>query len=385
LIATTSLAIVGQDGTGKSVFALHLVAAYHAVRHHWNQIKLDKKPASDVPRAREKEKYHEPLVFYVSSDLKYAGAKRIWDSFYLDGPWRRYVPFISRNEIDFRRAIADKNYDNLTLSLKQCAPEGVANSVQNWNKSLGKGAQDTASVYFIDLAERTTGDDWLFLTRLVASIRRSSQEAPPNLLVIDSIAGFETLVGEKNSFGETMSRRARIAQLVQAAGNNWHTVFVVEEPEPGLHHPEEYVTDTVLHLRRESENEKVRRILEIEKSRSRSFASGVHPFEVRDGLGSSTGSWENPDDPRTFRRSTALKEAEDEGRSDFNSYIQVFPSLTYLSKDLAGKTVLIGGRTQAGETDRKRNNVPFGIAYLDNMLAAKDANGRRGPPTRSRS
>jgi hypothetical protein len=34
---------------------------------------------------------------------------------------------------------------------------------------------------------------------------------------IDAVEGFETLVGEKDAFGETASRRARVAQIMQTA------------------------------------------------------------------------------------------------------------------------------------------------------------------------
>lgn len=370
LDVTTSLAIVGHDGTGKSVFALHLAAAYHAVRHHNNQILLGKKCTVDDPPREGKHK--QPMVFYVSSDLRAAAAIRVWKGFYLDEPWIRYVPFISGKEVDFRRDVIDGWYDGLTVALESRAPEEAATTVLSPATSAG----NNGTVYFLDLADRTTGDDWLFVTRLIASVGRKPGAAP-NLIIVDSIAGFETLVGEKNSFGETMARRARISQLIRAAGNNWHTVFVVEEPPPGMHNPEEYVTDTVLHLRRESEGEKVRRTLEIEKSRSRSFASGVHPFEIRDGLGSSTGSWENPDDPRTFRRP---KQRLKDDRRDYDCYIQVFPSLNYLSKDLAGKTAWVVGRELAGDKRREIPNNSFGIAYLDEMLAMPDSRNRRGLP-----
>jgi KaiC/GvpD/RAD55 family RecA-like ATPase len=353
----TSLAIVGQDGTGKSVFAMHLASTYFAVCQE-AKIALDRRP----------------FIFYVSSDLRYETATNVWENFALDYPWQRFVPFVYENELWYRRHLTTRgpktNAPKLALTL--CAPGGSQNDINDIvnfvNQQQNKKAKDSASVGFIDLGKTSAGDDWLFVTRLVATLPKRAKDAPPNLLVIDSVAGFETLVGEHDGYGQASSRRARIAQILRAAGQNWHVIFVVEEPPVGTHHPEEYVTETVLHLRRYGQNEKVRRLLEIEKCRGRAYGAGEHPFEIRSGKGSSTGIWENPDDPYTtfHGRAGVAKERT------HCAYIQVFPSLHYLSKEIAESRE---NRLNEYPNDDKLRAIevaPFGIDGLDEMLAQSD-------------
>ncbi len=56
-------------------------------------------------------------------------------------------------------------------------------------------------------------------------------------------------------------------------------------------------------------------------------------------------------------------------RNPYNAYIQVFPSLHFLSKDFARSTrVTTRTETQPGAV------VPFGLPYLDNMLARRGGN-----------
>jgi KaiC/GvpD/RAD55 family RecA-like ATPase len=373
-----SLAIVGRDGTGKSVFALHLASMYHALHFYGIREKL-------LPD----DLISPPLVVYISSDLRWKAAEKIWQNFFLDYPWLRYVPFVSPRELDFRR---NQIIAGETLEIKLARHSPGEKPGSDHGRTLrgflsGTGAAPESpnerrrerQVCFLDLASETMGDDWLFVARLLASVPRLPN-APPNLLVVDSMAGFETLVGERNSFGEEMTRRARVAQIVRAAGKSWHTVLVVEEPDPGEHNPEEYVTDTVIHLRREGRAERSRRTMEIEKSRARSVGIGEHPFDIRDGRGSSTRSWENPDDPHTLLHGWTLdekngigKQIREQERNPYNAYVQIFPSLHFLSKDFTSSTRV------ATPVERPLSVVPFDIPYLDNMLA-KQGEDKGGLP-----
>jgi len=362
-----SLAILGRDGTGKSVFALHLASMYHAL--HFYALRANLLP---------KELINPPLVVYISSDLRWKAAEKIWQNFFLDYPWRRYVPFVSPRELDFRRKqIVSGEIFEVTLARHSPGEKPVSDHGRTLRGFLSEvrapqlRKERERQVCFLDLASETMGDDWLFVARLLASVPRLPG-APPNLLVVDSVAGFETLVGERNSFGEEMTRRARVAQIVRAAGKSWHTVLVVEEPEPGEHNPEEYVTDSVIHLRREGRAERSRRTMEIEKSRARSVGIGEHPFDIRDGRGSSTRSWENPDDPHTLLHGWTLdekkgigKQIREQERNPYNAYVQIFPSLHFLSKDFTSSTRV------ATPVERPPSVVPFNIPYLDNMLAKR--------------
>src|SRR5688572_4224896 len=87
-------------------------------------------------------------------------------------------------------------------------------------KDRNTSDSSSARVGFIDLGAASAGDDWLFVTRLLSTLPKESPDAPPNLLVLDSVAGFETLVGEHDGFGQMSSRRSRIAQILRAAGAN---------------------------------------------------------------------------------------------------------------------------------------------------------------------
>jgi KaiC/GvpD/RAD55 family RecA-like ATPase len=354
-----SLAMVGRDGTGKSVFAFHLASTYHALHFYAENKKL-------LPEERR----NPPMVVYFSSDLRWVAAEKIWRNFYLDYPWNRFVPFISPNELEFRRSQVGES-SPFTIKLEEHSPGGKQGAsdptaLESFLEAARRQPPRERKVCFVDLASETTGDDWLFVARFLASVP-AMPKAPPNLLIVDSVAGFETLVGERNSYGDEMTRRARIAQIVRAAGDRWHVVLVVEEPDPGKHNPEEYVTDTVIHLRRESRAEKSRRTLAIEKSRARSVGVGEHPFEIRDGRGTSTRSWENPDDPYAIVHPSSfdgkLKELLKK-RNPHTAYIQVFPSLHFLSQDFARSTRV------APWVKKPEGVVPFGVTYLDNMLAA---------------
>src|ERR1700761_7053899 len=63
LTSTTSLTIVGQDGTGKSLFGLHVASTYQAIRYY------HRKRAAEGAEPHSRKRFDEPFVFYVSSDL----------------------------------------------------------------------------------------------------------------------------------------------------------------------------------------------------------------------------------------------------------------------------------------------------------------------------
>jgi hypothetical protein len=208
---TTSISIVGTDGTGKSIVALHMAAAYADI------VKRHRAAATGVTPA-------VPYIIYASSDLQYHAASGIWENFCLRRPWRRFVPFISKNDLDWRRGKrkAAKDAEEIRLGYyvplieeekkrDKKAPLSIANVLHK--------KPSEPEVSFLDLAGSTAGDDWLFLMRLLslAGSERTGNDDPPNLLIVDSVAGFETLVGEKNSFGEEMSRRARVAQVIRTS------------------------------------------------------------------------------------------------------------------------------------------------------------------------
>lgn len=312
----TSITIIGPDGTGKSLLSLHLASTYAAT-------------ATEGPQ--------HARVLYVSTDLKFKKAKKVWDNFQLGIPGKRQIPFEHASDREVR------SQKNLPVELRELTPELSGDSLlveflEDDDKSKG-------TVGFVDLASHSAGDDWGAVNRILAVLQRGISESR-HLIVIDSVAGFETLVGTLDGFGEASSRRARVARIMRSASEDCHVVFIVEEAKEQEHLPEEYVTDVVIRVRRVQVKEHTRRTIKIEKARARSHSSDEHSFEIRDRRGSTTGMQQNHDDP-----------------SSTNSYVHIFPSLAHLNFI-----------TTREKTDRPPNRFSrfagFGIEFLDNMLAS---------------
>jgi hypothetical protein len=338
-VLTTSLCLIGPDGTGKSVLALHLAARYLA----------DCKAEGEEP----------PRVLYISTDLTHSMAETVWDNFDLRHPLTRHEPFVA----DQKKKLAEP----VVLGLAAKLPKDM-------NKVLAENKNDGDEVCFIDLAQVTAGDDWGFVHRILSVIDPPHSAGDPrHLVLLDAVEGFETLVGDLNAFGEKATRRSRIAQVMRLASKKCHLLFVVEESKHERL-PEEFVTDLVIRLRNVEINGYVRRTVEIEKARGQTHVRGQHPFVTRSGRGSTTGSDENVnyDDPRVL---------SDKGKPQ--SYVQVFTSINHLS------------RTVMGTTGKPRMEAPkgkyagFGISYLDTMLGGDEefrthaGTDRRGLPCSS--
>jgi hypothetical protein len=309
-----SLCLIGPDGTGKSVFGMHLAAQYMA--------------DLDIP----KEPTPCPRVLYVSTDLKYEMAHTMWGNFKLDDPNGRFFPFHWGNA-------AARKYPGRKVKLKRLDPAHVEKAELD-----RRPTDEEAFVYFVDLVSRSMGDDWNFVNRLLALLD-SPPKGTPHLMVIDAVEGFETLVGDKDAFGETTSRRSRIAQIMRTASNRCHVCLIVEEPKAEARFPEEFVTDVVVRFRTTLVGSYLRRTLEIEKSRGQPHARGQHPFVIRKGRGSTTGNMDNPDDPQTD-----------------HAYVNVYPSLHLLSREE------MQSRMPANPKRDEKHVAAFGIRYLDDML-----------------
>lgn len=232
---TTSVCLIGPDGTGKSVFALHLAHAYYLGL-------LDEKHANTV------------RVLYISTDLKYHRATQVLKNF-----WKSEPPGPELTDL-----LADASLDRL----------------QNY---LSETTMDPG-IGFIDLAASTAGDDWGLVNRLLASLPKPKAPVARHLVVIDAVEGLETMVGDRDAFGLPSTRRQRVASLMRLAEKKAHVVLVAEEAEAGKKHPEEFVADCVLHLRTSFAGNFTRRTLEIEKARALPrYAHGQHPFHIGEG------------------------------------------------------------------------------------------------------
>jgi KaiC/GvpD/RAD55 family RecA-like ATPase len=329
---TTSLCIIGPDGTGKSVFGLHLAAQYMA----------DADLSAMFTEGGAKKPWC-PRVLYVSTDLKHPVAALMWDNFGLHRPNCREFPFNWGYRLG--RPHADRQ-----VELTRLDPGAMESAVLAALPDTGK-----PRVHFVDLVSRTMGDDWSFISRLLAVLKTPGNGCAPHLLIIDAVEGFETLVGEKDAFGETTSRRARIAQIMRTGADKCHVCFIVEEPRAEERFPEEFVADVVVRLRTVTVRNYARRTVEIIKTRGQSHVRGQHPFVIRGTEGSTTGLQQNADDPVTA-----------------NGYVHVFPSLHHLSREE------MKARGPANPEPDLTHVAAFGITYLDEMLARLTTEGPTG-------
>ncbi len=327
--SSVSVCISGPDGTGKSILGMHLASRYLA--------DCEGVGFSELPK-----------VLYISTDLKFEMAERMWFNFVLDWPNKHVVPFIQEPQSEKEKEI--------NIKLSPCSPLGNSNASERSEPLAERLAEKhIKEVLFVDLAAVTAGDDWGFVNRMLSVLDSPKAGEPCHLLVIDSVEGFETLVGSRDAFGETQERRSRIAQVMRSAANKCHTLFIIEEPEDGKRLPEEFVTDVVIRLRSKMVKDYVRRTLEIEKARGHSHVRGQHSYMIRPGRGSTTGRQENHDEP-------AIRAKYEDSRAETQSYLHVCHSLHYLNREIMA---------MAG-TGRPANlpehYAAFGIRYLDDML-----------------
>lgn len=355
---STSISIIGPDGTGKSILGLHLAS------HYLYDQRIFSPP---------------PIVLYVSTDLSHVMAKeRTWEPFALDYPGRRTVPFRDSESSDVVSEPQTK------VALVQLRPLGYDISkgcgdnvdvaeleVPVGNARHGDATARTLSAFlnrdpeqckalqagFVDLAANTAGDDWGFINRVLAHLPPLDQNSPAHLIILDAVEGFETLVGDLDAYGQISTRRNRIAQLMRSAHDRCHLVFIAEEPSEERRLPEQFVTDVVLRLRKRNVGDYIRRTLEVEKARGLEHVRGMHPYVIRSGRGSSTGSVKNLDDPEILRPVPPKN-----GQDPCQSYFHVFSSLHHYSRGVMQK----GGNARPKKPEKAY--AAFGIHYLDSML-----------------
>jgi KaiC/GvpD/RAD55 family RecA-like ATPase len=345
LNSSVSVCISGPDGTGKSILGLHLVSRY----------------AADCARVGATGQ----KILYISTDLKFGMASKVWTDFALDWPDRRIVPF-EKVEVGENEATR--------IELTPCSPLKGARGGNPLSKYLmGRGR--ATDVYFVDLATATVGDDWGFVNRLLSVLEKPGTDEPRHLVVIDSVEGFETLVGERDAFGLVRERRSRIAQILRSAGDKCHTLFIVEEPQEGKRLPEEFVTDVVVRLRSVLVRDYVRRTVEVEKARGHAHVRGQHAYLIRSGAGATTGQRENPDDP--LIENVLIENVPDRGgraptveRPYHQSYLHICHSLHH-----SYRKAMTAGRGRPPEPSERY--AAFGIRYLDDLLETGNDNFRR--------
>src|SRR5262249_35045300 len=135
-------------------------------------------------------------------------------------------------------------------------------------------------VAFIDFANAPPGDAWAFANRLFAALPEPKPNEPKHLVILDTIDGFEALVGERDEYGEVSTRRARVTQVIERAARKAHLLLVCEDK---LHQdlPEKDISDVVLHLRVDADPAYRLRTVELLKARAQSIERGEHVFLIR--------------------------------------------------------------------------------------------------------
>lgn len=278
-----SAAIVGPDGCGKSVLALHLCSEYRSASAQCVNSK-------------------GVAVLYVSTDLSASQASRQWHSFGL------CLPKTRKNAISRAYWRLPVHYSERPLpvveldsGLVQLASKSLEepSALEEYLLSLTENGANHADVAFIDLQRDTAGDDWHFVNQLIGMLpKRGKGDSPKHLVIIDAVEGLEAFVGRTDSFGQKRTRRSRVAQILRMANRvGAHVVFVVEEPKKFAKLPEQFVTDLVIRLHVQEERDYQQRAIEIEKCRSSAHGRGLHELSIRSGKGTFTGSVCHADDP----------------------------------------------------------------------------------------
>jgi len=319
---TTSLCIIGPDGTGKSLLALHLAARY---------------------AFRSAELNLMPRILYASTDLSYGKADEHWQTFGL-----HYNPHC----VPFRQVQEEKSKFG-PINLNPYGPVDGKAEEPPLAEYLLSNPKDGPVTAFLNLESATAGDDWGFLNRVLAllpPIDFQSGEVP-HLLVIDAVEGLETMVGDVDAYGQKRARRSRIAQIIRSASGKCHLLFVCEE-STSERLPEEFVTDVVVRLHDRTDFDYHRRTIEITKARGQWHVRGDHPYVIRKGGGSSTVTYSHSDEP-------LLK----------NSYILAFPSLSARYREVMVRSPLrFQTESQIADRAPEIEERPFGIQQLNDIL-----------------
>jgi hypothetical protein len=163
-LVSTSCAIMGPDGCGKSLLAMHLASTYLADSRHI---------------VRRTSDLTLPVAIYASTDLSWEQAKASWTDFALEFPdlreraidssYRGFVPWKGYSKADLKEAETAIPIQRFTpVPLPGSLPDSAASETQ-----LGLSLQEllsepsTLRLCLLDLQRESSGDDWTFLNRLV--------------------------------------------------------------------------------------------------------------------------------------------------------------------------------------------------------------------------
>lgn len=369
-------AIMGPHGTGKSILSLHIASDY---LYRWRQAQLTTPPLATgstplisaetiVGPGCAVDCVGAPKVIYVSTDLSINQARRTWNDFGLTHPHLKALmldaAYRQFKTVDRLQEVWRDNFSlEREISILSVSP--------NDESSLKTACTANAPhVYFLDLHQETAGDDWGFVNHFMGLLPGSEQI--PNLLVIDAVEGLEAFIGDIDSFGETRTRRSRIAQLVRNAIHSYTNVlFVVERQEDRRREPEQFIADYVFTLRNRRSLDYTKRTIEVEKFRGAWHARGEHEISFRNGKGAFSGKFVHYDEPRV-PWVTLHTNAEDKivGEAATLSHLMAIPSLHNWNRRL---------REEKRELISPDGHPTFGLPLLDRLVGTDETQDPQTP------
>jgi hypothetical protein len=349
---STTVCIVGTDGTGKSVLAFHLASRYIADSYH---------PQSASPTN----------ACYISTDLGLPKAKAIWERYRLNHPNTRKNPL--DNPAGWKYPV------NSTKEIPLVGGRVSAQEEAGKSGEIFTGNPPGPQLTFFDLTAAPEG-----IGNLHAVVEKLSDtgDAPKHLLLIDAAERLEAVIGEntpcegttRRNPSEEAGRRARIAEILRITKGRCHVVFIVEESAVDERSPEESVSDVVIRLREVEVDGYQRRTIAIEKLRGQAYVRGQHSIRLRSGEGSKTIARptldDSPDDPsRLFNLDdpevavpTPEGGGDTENRPKYQKYVMVYPSLHARHRPW----------TKGGSEDffslQTEELAKFNVQYLDELL-----------------
>ncbi|MBR9800408.1 hypothetical protein GYB59_01320 [bacterium] len=387
-----SLSIIGPDGVGKSVLAMHAASWY------W----LNTRYHAETKREEDARVGREPLIIYVSTDFRFAQFLETWQAFGLHRPALRMKALNALADFNFLRygtpdwgrvgecvtSLSSEEHSppDLLVPLQPATPfehppewlklshtpDSDAGILQ-WKsiKDLlnGEDISGEQPVWFLDLADFSGGDDWLLINRLCGLLSSLNSElAPgiPHLFIVDAVEGVEAMTGDIDPFGTQHSRRSRVAQFMRTAANaHVSTMLILEETSSGEKLPEEFITDTVVRIRNVKDEDYTRRTVSIEKARGSSHVRGEHDLVISAGDGTLAGGEETPihhiDEPK-------VEIGDKKSGKSLLSYV-------YSSHSLHAYSQVVSREKRFPPKMHATPQTPlFGLRHLRHMLGQKDEN-----------